>query len=454
MTFLGKGLTTLPILLLTAACVAVGPDPQSTPAPVVPTTFVGGDGAALPAVAQTAFWADYRDSTLTAIITRGLSQNLDVLAANQRIDAARAAAAATGIMASQGSSSLGTQRTRTSGDGIPTTEANTSTLSAAFVFDLFGGQLRAREAASASLMSAEAGAQTTRLAWLAEVISAYGNARYYQEAMTLTRNTIATRERTVEVTRNKLNVGTATDFEVAQVEALLAASRADLPTQEAAFNAQIFSLAALLNEPAGPLMAQMQRGASMLRVPAAPRVGVPADLLRNRPDVRAAEHDLVAAMANIGVAEASLYPSLTLSGTATATSGTDVFSFGPSISLPLLNQGTLRATRDQRIALADQAQTAWRASVVSAIANVQTQNSNLQRYRQQLSALEAAVASYDRAFELAQRNFEEGSLALLDLLEVDRSRASARLSLAAARNTAAQSWASLNIAIGAGANPA
>ncbi|ARO15869.1 Nodulation protein T (plasmid) [Ketogulonicigenium robustum] len=453
MTVFSTGLKTLPILLLTAACAAVGPNPEGTAPPAVPTGFVGGDGTPVATVAQTKFWADYRDTTLSNIIERGLAQNLNVLAANQRIQVASAAAQATGVAASQVQGSLTGQRERSGGDNIQASTSNGGALSASFVFDMFGGQQRARQAASASLLSAEAGAQTTRLAWIAEVISAYSDARYYQESMALTRNLVATRQQTVSVTRNKLDLGSATDFEVAQAEALLATARADLPTQEAAFNAQVFRLATLLNEPAGPLMAQLQRGASMLRVPAPPRIGVPADLLRNRPDVRAAEHDLVAAMATVGVAQAALYPSLSLTGSATSTGGSDMWSFGPRISLPLLNQGLLRATHNQRVAQAELAETTWRSSITTAVGDVQTQNSNLQRYRQQVGALEAAVTSYERAYELAQRNFEAGSLGLLDLLEVDRALAAARISLASARNTAAKSWASLNIAVGAGAAP-
>src|SRR5690606_2343782 len=124
---------------------------------------------------------------------------------------------------------------------------------------------------------------TARLALLAEVIAAYSDARYYQQALSLTRETIAIRARTVEITQAKIAVGTATQFDLAQSEAQLATARAELPGLEAQVNAQSFRLARLLDEPAAPLLKQMQRGAAPLRTPPGPGTGTPADLLRNRP---------------------------------------------------------------------------------------------------------------------------------------------------------------------------
>lgn len=441
----------LPAVLMLSACVAVGPDPATRPDLPLQASFAEGSTGPAGAVADRAWWGDYRDRMLGDLVVRGLAQNLDVMAANERIRAAEADLAAAGPLSSQISGNTSVLRERSSSDAGSTGYATTSGLSAGFVFDLFGGNLRARQGAQAGVLSAEAEAQTVRLAWLAAVVAAYSDARFYQQALELTRDTIAARSRTVEVTRNKVELGSATNFELAQAEALLATARADLPAYEAQFNAQVFRIATLLNEPAPPLLAAMQRGAASLRTPAGPGSGTPADLLRNRPDIRSAEHDLAAAVAAVGVAEADLLPSISLTGRVTDVSGATTWGFGPELSLPIFNQGGLQAARARRVSEARQAEIAWRASVSAAVEDVQTAQSNLRRYRQRVTTLRQAAEAYDRAYALALENFEAGSLALLDLLEADRTRAAARMAVASAQNDAAKEWAALQIAIGAGA---
>lgn len=440
----------LPLLLL-GACTALGPDPTVAPQTAVPARFVEGGTAPLGEVAGRAFWADYRDTTLSDLVARGLSRNLDVLAANERIRAAEADLRAAGVLSSQVGGSSAVLRERTGGDGVPDANVTTASLSAGFVFDLFGGAFRTRQAAAAGVQGAQAQAEATRLAWLAELVAAYSDARYYQQALALTRTTIAARQRTVDITRQMVDVGTANRFDLAQAEAQLATVRADLPSFEAMFNAQVFRIATLLDEPAGPILTRLQRGAPQLRTPSGPGQGVPADLLRSRPDVRAAEHGYTAAVAAVGVATAEMLPSLSLTGRVSDIASTTSWGFGPQLSLPIFNQGALQAARERRVSEARQAEIAWRASVSAAVEDVQRGQSNLRRFIQRVGMLEAAVAAQDQAYQMALANFEAGTLPLLSLLDVDRALAAARLGLASARNDAAKQWAALQIATGAGA---
>lgn len=442
----------LTALLMISACAAVGPDPTDLPDTRVQATFDEGGAAPAGQVGTTAFWSGYQDPTLSRLIADGLGTSLDIISANERIRAAAADLQATQPLAAQITGEPATaSRTRTGGDGIPTGTTRSANLSAGFVFDLFGGARRAREGAAAAYASAEAQAQVTRLAWLAEVISAYSDARFNQQALALTRDTIEARQATLRVTRESQALGLATDFDIAQTEALLQTAQADLPNFEAQFNAQVYRLSTLLNRQAGPLMAQMRGGSAALRIPPGPGTGVPADLLRNRPDVRAAQQDVVQALAAVGVATADMLPSLSLSGTVSDQSGATTWGFGPRISLPIANQGVLAATRSRRVSEARQADLTWRSQVAAAVEDVQTSQSNLRRLRQRVDALEQAAASYDRAYALARTNFEAGALPLVDLLDADRQRAAARLQAASARNDAAKEWAALQIATGAGA---
>ncbi|WP_410216547.1 efflux transporter outer membrane subunit [Paracoccus sp. (in: a-proteobacteria)] len=442
----------LTALLTITACAAVGPDPAALPETRVQGSFAEGEAAPVGQVGTNAFWSGYQDRTLSRLIAEGLGTSLDIITANERIRAAEADLRATAPLAAQISGEpASASRVRSGGDNRSTGYASTTNLSAGFVLDLFGGARRAREGAAAAYASAEAQAQVTRLAWLAEVIGAYSDARFFQQALALTRDTIGARERTLNVSRDMLALGLATDYDIAQTEALLQTARADLPNYEAQFNAQVYRLSTLLNQQASPLMGRMQGGSAALRIPPGPGAGVPAELLRNRPDVRAAQSDLSQALAAVGVATADMLPSLSLTGTISDTGGANSWGFGPRLSLPVANQGLLQAARARRISEARQADLAWRSQVASAVEDVQRSQSNLRRYRQRVEALDQAATSYDRAFDLARTNFEAGALALVDLLDADRQRATARLQAASARNDAAKEWAALQIATGAGA---
>ena len=387
---------------------------------------------------------------LTALIEQGLATNLDIDSARERIREAEANLRATGVNAAMdGSAEI--DRTRSGGDGTSTTTGTNKELSASLVLDIFGGIRREREAAIADLAAAQADLEQVRLAWLADVVSAYADARYYQEAIALVRETINAREETVKITAAQYQAGDATEYDLAEAQALLDAARADLPDYLGQFNANVFAIATLLDRPAAPLLKQMERGAPQLRVLNTRQTGVPADLLRNRPDVRYYEAILRSAVADVGVATSDMLPSLTLSGDVGIASGTQTWSFGPALSLPVFNQGALAAQRDAKLSIAKQAEIDWRSAVVSAVEDVQVAQSNLLQYRRRATALQTSATSYGRALALAQESYRGGAITLLDLLDTDRSTASARISAASARNKAAKEWATLQISIGAGA---
>jgi len=439
-------------LMLVAGC-AVGPNYQR-PAVSLTTSFVGGEGSAAAKLAESAWWSQYNDAMLNSLIQRGLTQNYDIANAQEAIRQADAQLRETGVNSALSGSAAGSW-TKAGGDhGTATTTTKAGSLSADIVLDLFGGIRREREAAKANLDASFANLEVTRLSWLAEVIAAYSNARYYQQALELERQTIDTRQKTLDITQRQLDAGDSTTYEVAEAQATLDAAKANLPGYLAQFNANVFALATLVNEPAGPLLQQMQKGSAALRIPGSPGTGVPADLLRNRPDLRYYEALLHQQVAEIGVDEAAFLPSVSLGGTIGATAGVSSWSYGPSISLPIFNQGALHAARDAQVSAAKQAEITYRSEVASAVEDVQKAASNLKQYRLQTSALQRAASSYTKALDLAQTNYQNGAITLLDLLDTVESEASARMNALSAQNTAAQEWATLQIATGAGASVA
>lgn len=436
------------LLLLTVACAPVGPDYQR-PEVAMPARFAEGTAGQIGEVASRQWWTQYQDRTLNDLVVRGLRQNLGIAAALERIRAAEASLRASGG-ASAVSGDLAASSTRSGGDGTATGRSNSGSLSANIALDLFGGIRRGAQSAAADLEAARADEGTVRLAYLSAIVGAYIDARYYQEALALTRQSIALREETLNLTLAMVRAGTATEYEEVQIRALLDAATADLPGLESSFLEQVYTIATLLGEPADPLLKQMQAGRAQPRPRGGLSTGIPAELLRNRPDVRAAEQALVAATADIGVAEADLLPSITLGGSVTESGGSG-WSFGPALSLPVLSQPALRANRDRAVSLARQAEIGWRETVLLATEDVQASHSKWLRLRREAALREQSVASYARAAELSRQAYNLGSITLSELLDDDRSLASARLGLAGSVRNLAIEWATVQVALGAGA---
>ncbi|PJI85740.1 multidrug efflux system outer membrane protein [Yoonia maricola] len=442
--------TTLSAVILTlgvTACTPVGPDYQ-TPSIDLPSRFVDGDATTSGQSSAQQWWLRLDDATLNSLVARGMAQNLDVRTATERINEANAALRATGQAAQiTGSGSVSSTVSDTSETNRTTSDSGT--LAASYVFDIFGGARRGQEQAAAALEGAVYDVGTARLALLASLVGNYVDARYYQEAIALTRESIATRRQTVALTGEQQQLGVVSELDYVNAEALLNEALANLPALEAGFYTSVYGIATLLGEPAGPITAALEQGAPQPRVAGDAGVGVPADLLRNRPDVISAERDIAAATAAIGVATADIYPSLDLDGTVTA-SDPSSWTFGPTLSLPLLNQTALRAARDQEISQARQAELTWRNTVLTAVEDVQTAQVNYQRLQREVVARQAAAESYERALELSTQTYQAGTISLLDLLDAERSRATAQLSLASSLQDLTNAWISLQIAAGRG----
>ncbi|GHF64347.1 efflux transporter outer membrane subunit [Seohaeicola zhoushanensis] len=438
----------LAVTLLATACTTVGPQ-YKQPEMALAARFTEATASQLGEIATRQWWTGYNDAMLNELVARGLRQNLDIAGAMERIRAAEANLRGTGLPAAI-SGALSASSIKAGSDTTSSTTSQNRALSAGLVLDLFGGIRRSREGAEASLGAAQANEGTARLAYLAALIGAYIDARYYQESLALTRGTIASREETLRITQQKFDAGSATELDLAQVRALLYAARASIPTLEANFLARVYTIATLLGEPADPILAQMRKGRAQPRPRGSGGVGIPADLLRNRPDVRSAEMSLMSATAAVGVAESNLRPSISLSGSVSGTSNT-TWSFGPTLTLPILKQPALRASRDAAISAAKQAEISWRSTVLGAVEDVQSANSRWVRDRQSVGLLGNSVEAYARALQLSRQSYEQGALSLLDLLDTDRSLETARLGLAAGIQSMAVDWATLQVALGAGA---
>ena len=452
-------------MLLLSGCV-VGPDHEA-PQTALPVKFSEGSTRAAADVTLAPWWTAFNDRRLNGLVETGLSQNLDVLQAIERITSAEAnfEAADAGAFPQlsvsgqhqvSGSSATG-DFNGTSREG-PTTNSTTGSVSVSWLIDLFGQYRRSKESAKATLDAAYASADVARLTFLSSVVSAYVDARYYQERIAIARKNLASRRETLELTRLQLEAGAASRLDVVQSEGLVNSTLAEIPALEISFRQSVHRISLLLGLPATSLLADLQKGAAQPYFRRSVNSGVPADLSRNRPDIRAAERNLAAATAEIGVAEAALYPSISLSGsispsyivTSAANGGVTSWGFGPSLNLPIFDAGARRANIKAREAAAREAYLAWKQTVLSAVSEVENALVAVNRTRQTVSALTATVRSYEEALSLATASYRDGASSLLDVLDAQRNVASARANLAQAVQQLANGYVSLNVAIGGG----
>lgn len=446
-------------MLLLSGCVT-GPE-HTPPEMPLPQKFAEGASKSTGDVAMAAWWTAFNDSRLNGLVEQGLSQNLDILQAMERITAAEAnvVVAGSGALPSLNGSA---DETASGSDGsFNSTETRSTTsagLSISWLLDLFGQYKRSQESATASLDAAYASVDVAKLSYLSELVTSYINARYYQERLALARKSIASRRETLDLTKLQLEAGAASRLDVVQSEGLVNSTLAELPGLETNFRKSAHHIATLLGMPASALITDLQKGA---RQPIARRgvnAGVPADLIRNRPDIRRAERQLASAVAEIGVAEAQLYPSITLGGsispayiaTKSLSGSLTSWSFGPSLTLPIFDGGRLKANVNIAESSAREQYLAWKATVLNAVEEVENALAAVNRDSRTVSALTATVRSYEEALSLSTASYKDGASSLLDVLDAQRSVSTAQANLAAAVQQMAADYVALNVAIGGG----
>ncbi len=453
-------------LLLLSGCV-VGPD-HTAPEIALPGKFAEAKAASNGDVSQVAWWKAFNDSRLNGYVQQGLNQNLDILQALERINAAQAnvTIAGAGSLPSldlSASSTTTGQHTKVVHPSESTSFSRTTvsggSLDASWFLDLFGLYRRSKESALASLDASYAAADVARLTYLSQVAAAYIDVRYYQERIAIARQNLGSRRETLDLTKLQLEAGAASRLDVVQSEGLVNSTLAEIPGLETQFRTAAHRIATLLGQPASSLVPELQRGARQPVPRFNVKAGIPADLIRNRPDIRAAERQLASAVAEIGVAEAQLYPAITLGGSISprynAIAGAFdtrslTWSFGPQLSLPIFDGGRLKGNVKLAESTAREAYLSWKQSVLDAVEEVENALAAVARDRRTVDALQATVKSYQEALQLATASYRDGASSLLDVLDAQRQVSTAQANLAQAVQQVAQDYVSLNVAIGGG----
>lgn len=459
-----------------AGC-AVTPD-YHPPTPDVPARWSEAPESSVSAASvDSPWWTTFNDPVLNSLLERALRANLDIQFAETRVREARAlrGAAAAGQWPSvDARASIAQERdsknapnpvlVQPGGQVEPPGQSENlfqAGFDATWELDLFGGTRRSIEAAQANVESAVYDRDAVLLTLLAEVSRNYIELRGLQEQSRIGRESLAAQQDTLTLVRARYAAGMATDFDVARAEAQVQRTASQLPALDVSSRKAIHRLAVLLGQPPGALADELGLARPTPLPSAQPPLGLPSDLLRQRPDIRSAERRLAAASARLGAAKADLYPKFSLLGTvglASVAAGdffngaSALWSVGPSMTWPIFQGERILATIEVRDAQQQQALIAYRRAILNGIEDVENAIAAYRHEQAQRAALANAVESEQRAVDFARERYTSGLTDFRDVLGTQRSLFQMQSELAQRNTAVSLNLVALYKALGGGWN--
>ena len=440
------------------------------PAVTLPSAWSAPNGQAASDISEQ-WWKLYQDPQLDQMVDEALRHNANLALAVARVDEARAQLGL--ARADEGpninaSFDRGRQKTSSVGSfplppGVATErDIYRAQLNVAYELDLWGRLRHATAAARADLLASEAAQDTVRIALAADVVQGYFALRAFDEQVVATQRSLGTRSEWLILQQLRLKEGVISEFDYRQLEAEVAAVRAQLPILENERARQENALAILLGRSPQIIYAgRIERTAEdshpslALYVPA----GLPSELLLRRPDLIEAEQRLIAANARIGAARAALFPSLALTGAlgSESTLLRDLFS-GPagiwslfaSVTQPVFAAGRLNAGIESAQARERQALAQYQLTVQTAFREVRDAIHAQQKMQQRFAAEEQRVSALRQSLRLAQLRYENGVASQLDVLDAERNLLNAEQGRADALRAQRAAVADLFKALGGG----
>ncbi len=457
----GRNIGCLSLACLLTAC-AVGPDYRAPDVPVPdawhsqPQTGVKPDSAETPLLAS--WWTVLNDPTLNQLIDQALANNLTLRQAKASVVEARARRAITGasFWPWAGASAGGS---RSDSDLNGNQESWAGGVDASWEIDLFGGQRRAFESSTAQLAAADAELRDVLVSLLGEVALAYVDVRTSQSRLSYAERNLESQREVVDIAGWRAEAGLATVLDVEQAKSSYSTTLAALPSLESALEAGKNRLAVLTGQTPGSLAQLLSERRPIPVAPAEVVSSVPADVMRRRPDIRAAERRLAAQTAQVGVATAELYPRLSLNGSIGVTAGSagDLFSgaaqssrYGLSLSMPIFRAGAIRQGIKVTNAQVDRALAAYEATVLFAYEEVENSLTQWVNEQRRHVALIDSADSARLASELALTQYNSGLVDFQTVLTADRQLISAEDALAVSEGEMTANLIQLYKALGGG----
>ena len=456
----------------TLAGCAVGPT-FATPATPVPEKWRGTGDARITTqnAADSLWWRAFNDPALDRLVDLAHRQNLPLQVAGLRIVEARAQfGVATGRQFPQ------TQQLFASGEAVGLTEqvarytgldrnllAYQVGFDAAWELDFWGKYRRGVEAEGANLLASVADYQAAFVSLTAEVARTYVALRTAEVLIEQARDNARVQEEALGIARSRFQAGATSELDPTQATTLLESTRASVPRFEIQLAHARNALSTLLGQPAGAVEPLVTGPKEIPKPPAKVAVGVPAEMLRRRPDIRVAEMSAAAQCARIGVAKAELYPSFSLIGTIglralnTGTASHNLFatssvfySIGPSINFPFFNYGRLTNSVRVEDARFQQLLVSYRDTVLKAAQEVEDALAGFVHSQQAMVFEQSAVTSASRAVELAVVQYREGASDYQRVLDAQRSLLQQQQSLAQSSSSTSTNLIALYKALGGG----
>lgn len=405
------------------------------------------------------WWTGFGDPVLTRLIDDAFAGNLDIVQGMARLRQAREA-----LVQARTDFLPNANATAGVGRNIDNSRSDTTSFSigadASWEADIFGRIGRSVEAARADAEGAGYDLESIRTAIAGEVARNYVLARTAQASLTIARETLATQEENLEIAGFRVQAGLVSSLDEEQARGQRAQTAATIPTLEQNFTAAANRIAVLTGRAPGAVTDDLETEAPIPLGPDRIAVGIPADTLRQRPDVRSAERSLASATARIGVAESQLFPALGITGnigtSALSLGGlTDVVTGGlfGRLSQMLFDGGLRRSQIRSQEAAADAALASYRQIVLIALEDVENSLVALNTAKRRQAELEIAFDATNNAAILARSQYRAGLTDFRTLLDAERSLLSSRDSLSRARGDQAQALIQLYLALGGGWQP-
>lgn len=466
---------------LLAGC-TVGPNYQR-PELALPASYARGADAPGSTVDPATWWTAFGDTRLTALIDKALVGNPDIAVAASRVRQARlqeivaraagkpalnAAAQASRVEFSKNAGFASLARlfsngNGTGGTGVAAPGGGISTVAigfdASWEIDFFGGDRRGVEAARARGEVALWTARDAAVTLAAEIADAYFALRLDQDQIAIVERQAADQRRGLEIAGNIAKAGLTPAIDVVRQRGSLSATLARLEPLKADVEVRIHALGILTGQAPEALLAELSAPGQPLGAPPVVPAGLPSDLLRRRPDVRAAERELAASTADIGVAVSNLYPKFSLTGAAqllsssltNLVSGNSVqANAGASATFPILDWGRRKANVGLAKEAREQAYQAYQATVLRALRDVEDPLSRIDAERRRNAVLHQALADAERTARAVEAQYRTGFVAQDSLLNAQGQVLVAREQLAASDALLRQQTAALFKAIGGG----
>ncbi len=458
------------IVIALAGC-AVGPDYRGPAPSPLPAQYQALDAGMSADPASDRWWELLADPVLSAFVADALADNPDLAAAEARVRESRALARAAGagfLPSLNSSGRISRDKLSLNGENlalIPITPPVTAFtdyrigLDAAWEIDLAGHTHRQVEAAVARFGSRAETRNDARVVVAAEVASAYVDYRVAAARLDVARRTLATLEESARLVGLQQQAGLASesDLKAADAERL---SSAGLPaTLEASRLAAELRLAALTGQATTTLAPRLEAGSAIPGVPAKAPVGLPAELLRRRPDIRGAERELAAATADVGSAIAAQFPRLSLVGDAgfdsvrsgdLTSAASRFWNVGPQLTVPLFAGGRLHRQTEAAKAGQEAALAVYRGTVLRAMSEAETAVVRFAASRRDAAGLDSAAGQLAGRAALERRRYDAGDISMLEVLLAERASNHAADQRAESAGRLALDFVALQKALGGG----